>query len=127
VLQGLALLLYLPFDGLASLYLISALFGLSQGGILPSYAIILREYFPPREAATRVGVVMAANLAGMAFGGWLSGALYDLTGSYAAAFANGVAWNALHIALALWLLQRAGRPTGRRTGARGAAFGAAAQ
>ncbi len=109
VLQGLALLLYLPFDGLTSLYLISALFGLSQGGLLPSYAIVVREYFPPREAGARVGVIIAANLAGMALGGWLSGALFDLTGSYRAAFLNGVVWNVAHVGIVLWLVLRATR------------------
>jgi MFS family permease len=114
VLQGLALLLYLPFDGLVSLYLISALFGLAQGGILPSYAIIVRDYFAPQEAGARVGVVIASNLAGMALGGWLSGALFDLTGGYRAAFVNGVVWNVVQVALVLWLVQRAG---GRHAGA----------
>jgi predicted MFS family arabinose efflux permease len=116
-LQALSLLLYLPFDGLVSLYLISALFGLSQGGIVPSYAIIVRHFFPPQEAGARIGLMLAGNLGGMALGGWLCGALYDLTGSYQAAFASGVAWNLLHLALAVWLLQRAGR---HRTGAPGA-------
>jgi sugar phosphate permease len=50
-LQGVALLLYLLYDGLVSLYVISAVFGLFQGGIVPSYAIIIREYFPAKEAA----------------------------------------------------------------------------
>jgi MFS family permease len=112
VLQALSLLLYLPFDGLVSLYLISALFGLSQGGIVPSYAVIVRAYFPPQEAGVRVGLVLAATLGGMALGGWISGVLYDLTGAYQAAFLNGVAWNLLHIALALWLVLRARRGGG---------------
>ncbi len=89
VLQGTALFLYLFFDGLTSLYVISALFGLFQGGIVPSYAIIVREYFSPREAGTRVGLVLMATLIGMALGGWMSGAIFDLTGSYQAAFLNG--------------------------------------
>src|SRR5574340_683690 len=89
-LQGVALLLYLPFDSLASLYVVSALFGLFQGGIVPSYAIIVREYFAPREAGTRVGLVLMATLLGMALGGWLSGKIFDLTGSYQAAFLNGL-------------------------------------
>ena len=105
-LQGLALLLYLGFDGLTSLYVISALFGLFQGGIVPSYAIITREYFPPEEAGTRVGIVLMATLIGMAFGGWVSGEIFDLTGSYRAAFANGVAWNVLNGSIAFWLLRR---------------------
>jgi MFS family permease len=105
-LQGLALLLFLGFDSLTSLYVISALFGLFQGGIVPSYAIIIREYFPPGEAGTRVGVVLMATLVGMALGGWMSGEIFDLTGSYRDAFANGVAWNLLNGAIALWLLLR---------------------
>jgi MFS family permease len=103
-LQCLALLLYLPSDGLASLYLVSAVFGLSQGGIVPSYALVVREFFPAREAGARVSLVLTATVAGMALGGWLAGEIHDLTGSYRAAFVNGVAWNLLNLAIALWLL-----------------------
>lgn len=106
-LQGVALLLFLPFDGLASLYVISALFGLFQGGIVPSYAIIVREHFPPAEAGARVGAVITATLFGMALGGWMSGAVFDLTGSYRAAFVNGLAWNLINVSIALWLLRQA--------------------
>jgi MFS family permease len=106
VLQGLALLLFLPFDGLVSLYLISALFGLFQGGIVPSYAIIVREHFPAAEAGARVGTVLMATLFGMALGGWMSGKVFDLTGSYQAAFVNGIGWNLLNLAIVLFLLTR---------------------
>ncbi len=106
-LQGLALMLFLPFDGLVSLYLISALFGLFQGGIVPSYAIIIREYFPAAEAGWRVGFVITATLFGMALGGWMSGAIFDLSGSYRAAFMNGMLWNALNLIIAAMLLRRA--------------------
>ncbi len=109
VLQGVALFLYLWFDGLTSLYVISALFGLFQGGIVPSYALIVREYFPAGEAGARVGIVIMATLFGMALGGWMSGLIFDLTGSYRAAFANGLVWNLLNVTLAVWLLQRSGR------------------
>jgi MFS family permease len=103
-LQGIALFLFLPFDGLASLFVVSALFGLFQGGIVPAYAIIVREFFSPREAGTRVSIVLMATLLGMAFGGWISGAIFDWTGSYRAAFVNGIGWNLLNLAIALWLL-----------------------
>ncbi|WP_431284974.1 MFS transporter [Humitalea sp. 24SJ18S-53] len=112
VLQGLALALFLPFDGLVSLYLLSALFGLFQGGIVPSYAIIVRRFFPPMEAGTRVGLVLSATLAGMALGGWMSGAIFDATGSYQAAILNGLGWNALNVSIAAWLLWRS-RGAGR--------------
>jgi MFS family permease len=112
VLQGLALFLYLLFDGLTPLYVISALFGLFQGGIVPMYAIIVREYFPPKQAGTLVGLVIMATISGMALGGWASGALFDMTGSYWQAFAHGLAWNMLNIAIMVFLLLR------RRSGMR---------
>ncbi|MES2538707.1 MAG: MFS transporter [Pseudomonadota bacterium] len=105
-LQGIALLLFLPFDGLASLYVIAALFGLFQGGIVPSYAIIIREHFPAAQAGTRIGGVITFTLLGMALGGWLSGKIFDMTGSYDAAFINGIAWNALNFAIVFWLWRR---------------------
>jgi MFS family permease len=103
-----------------SLYVVSALFGLFQGGIVPSYAIIVREYFPPKEAGARVGMVLMSTLLGMALGGWMSGKVFDLTGSYEAAFVNGVAWNLLNGAIVVWLLWRVTRG-GRREGRPGIA------
>ncbi|MGB6104420.1 MAG: MFS transporter [Pusillimonas sp.] len=109
VLQGIALLMFLPSKGLVSLYLISAMFGLFQGGIVPAYALIVREYFTPKEAGARVGTVLMATLFGMALGGWMSGAIFDLSGSYQAAFVNGIAWNLLNISIIGFLLYRARR------------------
>ena len=103
-LQTLALVLFLPSDALVSLYLVSAIFGLAQGGIVPAYAIIVREYLPAREAGARVGIVTFATIAGMALGGWMSGAIHDATGSYLYAFLNGIAWNVLNLALVVALL-----------------------
>lgn len=116
-LQGLALFLYLPFDGLVSLYIVSGIFGLSQGGIVPSYAVIVREYMPAKEAGSRVGFVMMATIMGMALGGWMSGWIYDVTGSYQLAFWNGIAWNALNIGIMLLILSRSiPRPTQTASG-----------
>ena len=109
VLQCVALFLFLPFDGLVPLFVVSALFGLFQGGIVPSYAIIVREYFPPAEASARVGTIIGCTLLGMALGGWMSGKVFDLTGSYHAAFINGIAWNLLNMSIAATLLLRARR------------------
>ena len=109
-LQAIALVLFLPFDGLGSLYVLSVLFGLSQGGIVPSYAVIVREFFPPEEAGLRVGTVLMATVFGMALGGWMSGMVFDLTGSYQAAFINGVLWNLLNVGIAVGLLRRPARP-----------------
>jgi MFS family permease len=106
VLQGVALLCFLPAAGMMSLYAVSAMFGLFQGGIVPSYALIVRQHFPPSQAGARVGTVLMATLFGMALGGWMSGAVFDLTGSYRAAFLNGIAWNALNLAIVLFLLYK---------------------
>ncbi|WP_418124631.1 MFS transporter [Variovorax sp. 160MFSha2.1] len=114
VLQCVALLLFLPFDGLVPLYVISALFGLFQGGIVPSYAIIVREHFPPKEAGGRVGTVLMFTLFGMALGGWMSGKVFDLTGSYHAAFINGIGWNLVNVSIASFLLFRTLRRSGGR-------------
>ncbi|MEP0990877.1 MAG: MFS transporter [Tateyamaria sp.] len=111
-LQCMALFLFLPFDGLVPLYLVSAVFGLSQGGIVPAYALVVREYMPAREAGARVGFVLMATILGMALGGWMSGWIYDISGSYEWAFLNGIAWNFLNIGIMLMILMR-----GRRGGA----------
>lgn len=104
VLQMIALFLYLPFDGLASLYVVSAIFGLAQGGIVPSYALIVREYLPAKEAGARVGFVIMMTIVGMGLGGWSSGLIYDATGSYGLAFLAGIAWNGLNIAIMVLIL-----------------------
>ncbi|MEY4694699.1 MAG: hypothetical protein RLZZ95_1148, partial [Pseudomonadota bacterium] len=113
-LQGVALLMFLPFDGMVPLYLVSALFGLFQGGIVPAYAIIVREHFKPEEAGGRVGAVIMATLLGMALGGWMSGWVFDVTGSYHAAFLNGIVWNLLNLLIAsglYWRLRQLQRST----------------
>jgi len=109
-LQGVALLMFLPFDSLASLYVVAAMFGLFQGGIVPSYAIIVREYFPPGEAGARVGTVLMCTLLGMALGGWVTGVIFDLTGSYRIAFLHGIGWNLLNFSIAVFLLRRSLAP-----------------
>ncbi len=112
-LQCIALALFLPFDGLASLYFLSALFGLFQGGIVPSYAIVIREYFAPAEAGARVGSVIFGTLIGMALGGWMSGVIFDVTGRYQAAFINGIAWNLMNFMIVLWLFRRSRNSRGQ--------------
>ena len=106
IMQGLALVLYLFFNGLSSLYIISGIFGLFQGGIVPMYAVICREFLPPREAGRRIGLVMASTIIGMAFGGYISGVIYDATQSYRFAFLNGIAWNGVNLMVVSWLFWR---------------------
>lgn len=116
VMQGVALLLYLFFNGLTSLYVVSGIFGLFQGGIVPMYAVICREFLPPREAGAKIGIAVSATIFGMAFGGYVSGLIFDWTGSYRMAFLNGLAWNLLNVAIVSWLAWRRYRPA--REGAR---------
>jgi MFS family permease len=109
-LQAVATFPYILLDDLASLYVISAIFGLFHGGLIPMYAVIVREYFSPHEAGARVGMAIGATLFGMALGGWMSGAIFDLTGSYRATFMNAVIWNLFNLIILLWLLSRRRRP-----------------
>ena len=108
-LQCLALFLFLPFDRLVPLHTVSLIFGLAQGGIVPSYAVIIREFLPPKNAASKVGIILMATIFGMAFGSWLSGYIYDQTGSYQLAFWNGIIWNILNLALVLFIVSRGNR------------------
>jgi MFS family permease len=108
-LQGSALLLYALSTSLASLYIVSALFGLFQGGLVPSYAIVIREYFPQAQAGARVGLVLMMTLLGMALGGFLSGVIFDLTHSYRLAFIHGAAWNIVNLIIVLFLFLRSAR------------------
>ena len=110
LLQGVALVFYLPFDGLMSLYVISLMFGLAQGGIVPSYAIIVREYMPAKVAAERVGALIMMTIVGMASGAWISGWIFDLTRSYQVAFLNGIAWNVLNVGIMALILLRTREP-----------------
>ncbi|TPG59661.1 MFS transporter [Roseomonas nepalensis] len=110
-LQAVALALFLRFDSLAALYVLSAVFGLFQGGIVPSYAVMVRQFFPSAQAGLRVSLVLSATLAGMGLGGWLSGAIFDATLSYRWAVVNGMGWNLLNLAIAAWIVVRLrGRP-----------------
>jgi MFS family permease len=120
LMQAVALLLYIYYHGLTSLFVVSGLFGLFQGGIVPMYAIICRELLPPREAGAKIGVVVCATILGMAFGGYISGVIFDATHSYRMAFANGVAWNVLNLAVVGWLLWRRRRLAPAQVLARGA-------
>ena len=107
--QALALAAFIPAESLSALYAASVAFGLSQGGIVPSYAMIIRRYFPAGQAGWRIGLTFVFTIGGMALGGWLSGAIFDLSGSYAWAFLNAIAFNLVTIAVALWLWRRSRR------------------
>jgi MFS family permease len=113
--QALFLACYLAVDTLPGLYLVSAAFGLGFGGLVPSYALAIRELFPAREAGWRMGAVFLGGLGGMAIGTWLGGYTYDVAASYVPAILIGVAFNVLSLLLVGGLLLRgagsASRPT----------------
>ena len=105
-LQAVATFPYILFNDLAALYVMAGIFGLFHGGLIPMYAVVVREYFSPHEAGARVGMVYGATLLGMALGGWMSSAIFDLTCSYRATFINAVIWNLFNLTILLWLLSR---------------------
>lgn len=112
-LQGLVIFGFLFAGSLTTLYMLAIAFGLSQGGIVPSYTIIIRYLFPAGEAGRRIGMTMLFTVGGMALGGWIAGALYDLTGDYTASILAAFGFNVLNLAIAAWLLSRdRGPPAG---------------
>ena len=107
-LQLVVLIAFLTGNSLVFLYGISIAFGLSQGGIVPSYTIILRAFFPPKQAGWRISTSFLFTVAGMAFGGWIAGVLYDLTGSYTVSFLNAIGFNILNLWIAASLIKKSG-------------------
>lgn len=102
-LQAISLTMFLPFNSQLSLYIVAIFFGLSQGGIVPIYAVIISKFLPSNEVAERVGLLIFATIVGMSLGGWLSGEIYDLTKSYKLAFINGIFWNIINLCIMIYL------------------------
>jgi MFS family permease len=104
LLQMISLVFFLPFDSQLSLYIVSLMFGLSQGGIVPAYAMIVRKYLPLKEVGERVGLVIMATIVGMGLGGWMSGEIFDITQSYKLAFVNGIFWNLTNLLIVTFIM-----------------------
>lgn len=102
-LQAISLTMFLPFNSQLSLYIVAICFGLSQGGIVPIYAVIISKFLPSNEVAERVGWLIFATIIGMSLGGWLSGEIYDFTNSYRLAFINGIFWNIINLCIMIYL------------------------
>jgi MFS family permease len=104
-----SMLALMGFDhSLLAFYAIAVVYGLGYGALFPLYPVIVREYLPAETAGRRTGVVMMFGSLGMAIGAWMGGALFDLTGGYAAAFAIAVAFNLGNLAVAVLLIRRTG-------------------
>ena len=99
VCQLVAMLGFLATQSEAGLFTVAAVFGLGFSGIIPAYVLTVRELFPASEASWRVPTLLLFSGSGMAFGGWLAGAIYDYAGFYAIAFAIGILFNLVHLAL----------------------------
>jgi MFS family permease len=90
------------------LFTVTGIFGLGFAGLVPAYVLVVRELYPAREAGWRVPVLLCMTGFGMASGGWLAGALYDHFGYYAPAFASGLIFNVVNLALIGTLVGRRG-------------------
>jgi MFS family permease len=97
LLQILAMAAFLLTQDEVGLFTVAAAFGLGFAGIIPAYVLAIRELFPAAEAYWRIPTFLLFSGAGMAFGAWLAGALYDHFGYYAPAFAAGIAANAVNL------------------------------
>ena len=100
VIQASMLLALAVVDSLAGLYVAAMLFGIGFAGIMPCYALIIRLLFPIGQVGWRIASQYLFASLGMALGGWLGGAVFDLTGSYDSAFLIGFGFNVLNLFLA---------------------------
>ncbi len=91
------------------LFAVASAFGLGFSGIIPAYAVTIRDLYPSREASWRIPTVLMTAMSGMAFGSWFAGKLFDLFLSYRLAFASGVGFNLANLAVILFLVSRTER------------------
>jgi MFS family permease len=104
--QALAIACFLLTQDEVGLFAISAAFGLGFSGIIPAYAVTIRELYPSAEASWRIPLILFTGMSGMAFGSWFAGVLYDHFAYYAPAFATGVAFNVANLAVVAFLVVR---------------------
>ena len=81
--------------------------GLGYGGIFPVYAVIIREYMPPKEAGRRTGIVFLFGAFAMGIGSWMGGAIFDVNKNYDLAFLIGFAANCVNLLIIGALLTKA--------------------
>jgi MFS family permease len=81
-LQAVAVSFYVFTRDLGSFYALAVVFGFAYGGVMPLYAILVREYFGARSMGTIFGAVAFVSTLGMALGPWAGGSLYDAFGGY---------------------------------------------
>jgi MFS family permease len=93
----------------AGLFAVSAAYGLGFSGIIPAYVVAIRDLFPSGEASWRIPALLFTGMAGMAFGGWFAGALYDHFGFYAPAFGAGALFNVANLGVIGFLVARQAR------------------
>ena len=84
------------------LYFMVASQGMLGYGLTSVIGAIPAEIFQGRHYGAIFGALMLASIVGGATGPWVTGALYDATGSYALAFVLAIGASALS-ALAIWL------------------------
>jgi MFS family permease len=101
----------------AGLFMVATAFGLGFSGVIPAYVLAVRQLFPAAEAARRIPVLLLCSGSGMAAGGWLAGMLYDRFGFYEPAFAAGIAFNLVNLALIGVLVARQRDGGGHRAAA----------
>jgi MFS family permease len=107
--QALAIIGFSLTQDEASLFVIATVYGLGFAGIIPAYSVAVREIFPSAEASWRMPLTLFASMSGMAAGSWLAGLLYDHFGYYAPAFATGVVFNIVNLAIIGFLVARLSR------------------
>jgi len=100
-LQAAMIVFYLFVKDVAPFYVLSVVFGVAYGGVMPLYALVTREYFGEKVMGAAYGGVFLVSTLGMGLGSFAGGVVYDRLGSYAWLYGGSFAIGALAVALAL--------------------------
>jgi MFS family permease len=104
--QAVSIACFLLTQDEVGLFAIAAAFGFGFSGIIPSYAVAIRDLFPASEASWRIPLTLFTAMSGMAFGSWFAGALYDHFAYYAPAFGISVVFNIANLTIIGFLVMR---------------------
>lgn len=100
-LQAVSIGAYVFVDTLPAFYVLAIVFGLAYGGVMPLYAVLIRDTFGPRIMGTMFGAVTMFASLGMALGPGAGGFVFDTWGDYSRLHIGSFAVGLCAVAVAL--------------------------
>ncbi len=101
ILQAVSIVTYAFVDTLPAFYALAIVFGVAYGGVMPLYAVLIRDTFGPRIMGTMFGAVSMFASLGMALGPGAGGFVFDTWGNYSRLYFASFAIGLCAVAVAL--------------------------